>query len=228
MLDLVLPPVAERHEAGHQLVEVDLASLRHRDRLHIAAAGRQTLDEGSNGGDDDRRAVLVVGETAERLDALTHGLDRRAHTLEGQGLPRREVLDVVRIEQGTQVVDEALGITGRGGRDHDGATARSGGQAGDDHRPRRVGDREHRVGATQHGEQAGIVPDQLGQPAQVGGRGGVQGAGRGARRGHPVRVATAIPPPSSQEAPLGQLGPQLVGVRAEDLVDGLPAPGLDL
>ena len=63
-----------------------------------------------------RRASLSSLEAPQHAEAPAHGLHAGADSLEGQRLPRREELDVVRRQELLQVVGQAL----RGGPGGDG------------------------------------------------------------------------------------------------------------
>ena len=124
VLDLVLPPVARPHQAGHEVARVEHVAGPDRDRLDVLDVRAQPLHEGPHRRHHDGR--LVVAEPPHRAQAPAHGLGGGADPLEGQGLPRREQLHLVGPEVRLEVGDEPLGVTRRRRRHHQRPAVREG------------------------------------------------------------------------------------------------------
>ena len=116
--------------------------------------GPEALDEGAHRGHEDARHALRIAQAPHGSQAPAHGVDTRAHALEGQRLPRREHVDLVGPQEGPQIVGHAFCL-GRGGDgDHERMAPAQVGQASDGDRTRRLGDGDHgRRGPSQGGER---------------------------------------------------------------------------
>ncbi len=151
VLDEVLASIARSHELGDELGRIHLLAGGDGDRLDILDMGTQPLRKGADAGDHDPRRPLGLAQAPHHPQATAHRLDPGAHPLERQGLPRREQLDLVRIEVGPQVSRELLGRRARG-QDHEkGALLGDAGQPGDRDGPGRFG----------HGDGRGVPAEQV-------------------------------------------------------------------
>ncbi len=115
---LVFAPVAAGDEARHQLVAIDLVPGPDHHRLDVLRVGPQPLHERPDRCDDHRRGCSR-SQPPHHPQAAAHRLQRRRHPFEGQGLPRREVLDVVGAEELHEVAHQALGLGPGRHRDED-------------------------------------------------------------------------------------------------------------
>ena len=87
MFDLVLAAIAAGDEVGEQLVDVE--TITRSDLDGTAWIRCQSLDQCSHRG-DHHRGWVVAGETPAHGEALTHGRDLWADSLEREGVPGRE------------------------------------------------------------------------------------------------------------------------------------------
>ena len=115
LLDQVDPGVGGGDEPGEQVVEVDLVTGPHRDRLEVAEPGDHRLQQAAHRRHHDlHRAAtaLVVGmrQPAQHVEAPPDGVAARAEPLVRQGLPGGEADDGVGRQQVTQGGHQALGL----------------------------------------------------------------------------------------------------------------------
>ena len=113
--------------------------------------GTEPLREGADASDHDPGRPLGLAQAPHHPQPTAHRLDPRAHPLERQRLPRREQLDLVRVEVGPQVGRELLGGRARGQQHEEGALLRDAGQPGDRDRP----------GGFGHGDGRGVPAEQV-------------------------------------------------------------------
>ena len=178
VLDLVFAPVAELHEPAHQLLVVEAITTRHHHRDRSVLEGSQPLQERTHRGHDHRRGGRPVAQSPQQTEPTTHRRELGADALEGKRVPRREQLDGVVTEEGTDVVAESLG-GGDGGRHHEhGAALAESAHSRHHERDGRVG-HSQRATARSHGvHHGGLVAKQRGKRAKA----------------HPLRVPTTAAP----------------------------------
>ena len=143
MLDLVLAAVAVCDQLHDEFGDVNHVTGADDDRVDLARVRTEPLHERSGRCHDHRWGAIGVAQLPQRAHALGHGLDARAHPLEGQGLPCRERGHLIGAEEQCKIVDQAVGIrSGRRGHDDRPALALAY-QRRDGQRTRRFGYREH-------------------------------------------------------------------------------------
>ena len=101
----------------------------------VGGAGAEALQEGTDAGDDDRRATIGILEPPQQLEATTHRLDRRADPLEGQRLPGREQGHLVGGEELLEVLGQLGGHRARRRGDDERTAVGQRGEGGDRDRP---------------------------------------------------------------------------------------------
>ena len=116
VLHLVLPVVAELRQAPHQRRLVEGVADAESDRGG-GLTRRHELGHGPGRGDHHRRRRGLLRHPVQDPAAPSHGVDRRADPLEGQGLPCRQLLDLVGAQEGGQVRGKRLRL--RPGRHRD-------------------------------------------------------------------------------------------------------------
>ena len=119
-LDLVLAPVAERDEPLDQLVAVDASRPARTTTGSVSSTwGPSRCTRARTGATTTRSAGRRRAQPPQDPQAPTHRLERRRHPLERQRLPRREPLDVLRVEEAAQVVRQPLRLGAGRHRDDD-------------------------------------------------------------------------------------------------------------
>ena len=175
VLDELLAPIAGRHQLGHQLGGIQHVAVADHDRLGVLHVGPEALHQGPHRRHHHpgRAPAALVGGGAPAVAQVPHGaqppahdLDAGAHPLERERLPGGEQVDLVRAQEGAEVVHQALGVGRRGHRHDDGLAAGEPGQPGHDDGPGRFGHGQHRAGRAQHLGQRRLVAHQLGEGAQ--------------------------------------------------------------
>ena len=155
VLDQLLSAVPGRDQAGQQHLGVE--RLPGPDDLGLDAFGvrAEALEQRPDAGDDDPGPAGrgVVLEAPQHAEAPAHRLDARADPLEGQRLPRREELDVLRGQELLQVVGQALARRSRSARRRAGCPPRDPRQPGEGERraasgTARTADRRPRTAAS--------------------------------------------------------------------------------
>jgi hypothetical protein len=144
-----------------------LFALAHRDGSDVFDMRAEALKEGADRRHDDRGRVLGVAHPPQHPQALAHRLHRGGDPFEGQCLPRGEQLDVVRMDELAQIVDEALGRRrGRHG-DHERTPVGAPGEGGDHQGPGRFRHRQGGAGAPGNPREGGLVAKQRRQRRQA-------------------------------------------------------------
>jgi len=117
------------------------------------------LEQRPDAGDDDPGPAGrgVVLEAPQHAEAPAHGLDAGADPLEGQRLPRREELDVLRRQELLEVVGQALRGGPGGNGDEQGRPPRDPSQPGEGERARGLGDGQDGGPAAEDGRQRRFV-----------------------------------------------------------------------
>ncbi len=151
VLDEVLTPVAAAHELGDELGRIHLLPRGDRDRLDVLDMGTEPLRKGADAGHHDPGRPLGLAQAPHDPQSTAHRLDRGAHPLERQRLPRGEQLDLVRIEVGPQVGRELVSRRARGQQHEECALLRDAGQPRDRDRP----------GCFRHGDGRGVPAEQV-------------------------------------------------------------------
>ena len=167
VLDLVLAPIARVHQRGHELVAVAPLAVAHLDRFDLLDVGAEPLDERADRRDDDIGRPFGVEQPPDRAKATTHRLDPRAHPLERQRLPRREQIDAVLAEVGSEVVREPFGVGGRRHRDDVRAALRRRHEAGEREGPSGLGYGDERGRTPPNFQEGGVFAEQCGQVANA-------------------------------------------------------------
>ena len=146
LLDQVDPGVRRLGQPPYDVVEVDLVADGELDRLQVGQPLDLRLQHGAHRGHDDLERP-VAGSSPGWASRRSTASRRPTVSLRGdeplvrQGLPRREVGDVVRVDEPARARDQVLGLArGRGHREH--------GAAGVDEprRPRTAAARRRRSG----------------------------------------------------------------------------------
>ena len=170
VLDEFLAAVPELDERPRQLVRVDLGARAHDDGLDRRCAGTELLQQRPHAGDDDRRDAGGVTQAPQDLEAVAHRLDARADALERQGLPTREVDDVVGRQELAQVVGELARHGAGRTRDDQRAARREVRERGDRDRSSDFDHGQAGARIAEGARQTGLVTEQLWQRAERGGR----------------------------------------------------------
>ena len=173
MFDLSLPAVAKHDELFDERDRVDLIARTHLDGVD-GGMRVDSLDQRSRGRHNERRRTVGC-EPVEHGQALTHRLDTRADAFERQRLPGGKVQHLVVPQDRRSIGGETLGFGLRRGSDQYGATIRRSHKAGDDERPARVGDGDHRFAPAEGGVDRGFFAELVEQIAE---------RGHGTRRTH--------------------------------------------
>jgi hypothetical protein len=160
-----LAAVAHRHQPGQHVVGVEGLAGADNDRLRrlIVGVRAESLEQGADPGHDDPRPAVRLGQPPEDTQTPPHRLDARAHPLEGQGLPGGEELDVIRRQQLSEVVGQALRAGARRHGDEQRAAAREPAQAGQREGASRLRHRQRGRATAEHGGQRGFVAQQRGE-----------------------------------------------------------------
>ncbi len=147
VFDLVFPAIASQNERRDELVGIDGALGVDDDRRGLLRLGGKPLHECFHRGNEQRRARgrRGPGDAPERFEAPSHRLHRRGDPLERQRLPRREVAEMLLVEEALQIVEETLGLSGRRCRDNDHRRRRERRHTREHIGASRVGDGDRRV-----------------------------------------------------------------------------------
>ena len=200
VLHLVLAPVAPGDQLGQKCALVDPPAATDHERCRPLQRA-QPLEQGADRGHDDagrrrQRAAHGADEGVEQGEAPPHGLGLGAHTLERQGLPRRQdghragesahhlarLGVLLLLQQAGQIVPQALGVQAGGGDDEERGPLGERRQRGGHDGLRRLGDRDGGIGRAHEHADHRVGAQQAGDGGQA--AGGTGACGRRAVGGH--------------------------------------------
>jgi hypothetical protein len=166
VLDELLAAVSEADELGREVVGVDDRTGMHAHRLDLGGSRSEPLQQRPHARDDHGRRRLGLAQAPEHLEALAHRLDRGAHPLERQRLPRRELDDLAVGQELGEVVGELPGHGPRRRRDDERAAVRQVRQRGDGDRAGDLDDGQAGVGLSEGAGQPRLITQQGGERSQ--------------------------------------------------------------